>query len=1182
MHLLNTTSTSLDEIVEPVDLQQPPGDVVVLSFADSDLTGLAAAWALERHALPSVRLVHLRDLRHPMSVDVWIERMAVRAKVILVRLIGGLDWWRYGVEQLSAAAHAHGIRLALLPGEDRDDPRLAEASTLPPGELDTLLCFFREGGRENLRALLRRLGRHAGAEFDLADSDLAEPTPLPRLTGYLPDAGALDIDRLAVQLAPGRPVVPIIFYRALLLAGDTSAIDALCEALSTRGLAPAPLAVTSLKDAAAAAFIRDALARLCPAVIITATAFAAGADGAEPAPLDGPDVPVLQAVIATTRRAAWRESTRGLGAADLAMHVVLPELDGRVLAGAIAFKDSLSTHTELAFTSLVNRSEPDRIAAVSDRVAALVRLQTTSRAERRIAVLMPDYPGAPGRSGYAVGLDAPASIVALLDDLAAAGYGVHNAPRTSRALLAGLDTGRPARGHPPPRREGRTVEDGWGRGATRDPDPSYATRRPPTPRPLSRSELPPAAGGDPSSLARDCPLSLSLADYARLLADLPAELATRIHDAWGDPAGDPDVRDGVFRFRVSRYGNVVVALPPDRGRSADRRANYHDPALPPRHALVAFWFWLRHVFRADALVHMGAHGTLEWLPGKAVALSAACFPEAIVGALPVFYPFIVSNPGEAAQAKRRIAAVTIGHLPPPLVAANLSGDALRLERLVEEYAEAAGFDRRRRERLAAQIVEAAHETGLVHGGGIDANTDTAEVLRRIDAWLCDLKDLSIKDGLHVYGRAPMAAGADPSWRMSAAAERDALLAALDGRKIAPGPAGAPMRGRPDVLPTGRNLFVADPRMLPTPTAMVFGRFAADEVIRCYLQAHGEMPRALVIDLWGSATLRTGGEEIAQGLGLMGCRPIWDPATGRVTGVEVLPTAAMGRPRVDVTWRISGLFRDLFPAQIALIDAAVRVIAARGESADENPLAAACRAAADAGPPARIFGTAPGAYGAGIEDLIVREADRTAIGAAYVASASHAYGGPEGGATLMPGVFAERIACSDLLVHPGDNPDRDLLEGGEDMAFVGGFAAAAAAFGCTPDLIMVDVTNPKRPRARPLDAALARIVRGRAVNPRFIAGQMRHGQRGAAELSETVDQLIGFAQTTQAVSSALIDLVHEAYLADREVRAFLLRENPAAARAIAERLDAARRNGWWHPRRNDIDADLRAMMAEAAS
>ena len=1133
MHLLAATSTSLDEIIEPVDLRQPPGDVVVLSFADSDLSGLAAAWAIEKHRLPSVRFVHLRDLRHPMSVDLWIERVATRAKVILVRLIGGLDWWRYGVEQLSAVARAHDVKLALLPGEDRDDPRLAEASTLPPQELDTLLRFFREGGRENLRALLCRLGRHAGA-----DMDLVEPAPLPRLAGYLPGEGAVNVDRLAADLALGRPVVPIIFYRALLLASDTAAIDALCEALSARGLAPAPLVITSLKETAAAAFVRDAMARLRPAAIVTTTAFAAGGNPGEPTPLDGPDVPVLQAVIATTRRAAWRESSRGLGAADLAMHVVLPELDGRVLAGAIAFKDPLSPHAELAFTALANRPEPDRIAAVADRVAALAHLQVTPRANRRIAIMMPDYPGAPGRTGYAVGLDVPASIVALLGDLAAEGYGVRGAPQTSGTLLGALNVD----------------------GADRSPPRAIACSYPRQ----SKSAV-----------------ALPLATYVQLLAGLPAEVTKRVHEAWGDPGDDPDVSDGAFWFRGVVCGNVMIALPPDRGRSAERRANYHDPALPPRHALVAFGLWLRHIFKADALVHMGAHGTLEWLPGKAVALTVACFPEAIVGALPVFYPFIVSNPGEAAQAKRRIAAVAIGHLPPPLVATGLSGDALRLERLMDEYAEADGLDRRRRERLAALIVETTGQTGLGREAGIATEAVPEEVLRRIDAWLCDLKDLSIKDGLHIYGRTPTAHDADPSWQTSAAAERDALLAALDGRRVRPGPAGAPARGRRDVLPTGRNLFITDPRMLPTPTAMEFGRLAAAEVIRCHLQAHGEMPRSVVIDLWGSATLRTGGEEIAQGLSLMGCRPTWDPATGRVTGIEVLPPAAFGRTRVDVTWRISGLFRDLFPAQIALIDAATRAIAAREETADENPLAAAWRAGAGDGSPARIFGTAPGAYGAGVEDLIGRETDRATIGAAYLASASHAYGGPEGGATPTPG-FAERIASADLLVHPGDDPGRDLLEGAEDAAFVGGFAAAAAAFGRTPDLIMLDVTDPQRPRARPLDAALARLVRARAINPRFIAGQMRHGPRGAAELAETVDRLIGFAQATDAVASVLIDLVYEAYLADPQVRTFLLRENPAAARAIAERLDMARRNGWWHPRRNDIDVDLGALMAEAAS
>ncbi len=385
MHLLATTSTSLDEIVEAVDLGQPPGDIAVLSFADSDLAGLAAAWEAEQATLPRVRLAHLRDLRHPMSVDLWIDRVGVHAKVIVVRLLGGIDWWRYGIERLSALAREHGIGLAVLPGEDRDDARLAAASTLPPEELDTLLRFFREGGRENLRALLRRLAGHSGFKIEAT-----EPKPLPRLAGYLPGEGAVDLDRLAATLGAGKAVVPIIFYRALLLAADTAAIDALYAALAAHGLAPAPLIVTSLKDKDAAAFLRAAFARLDPAVIITTTAFAAGGNIGEPTPLDIADVPVLQAISATTRRSAWRDSARGLGAADLAMHIVLPELDGRILSGAIAFKDPLPAQQGLAFTALASRPEPDRIAMVARRVAALVRLRALPRGERCIAVLMPD------------------------------------------------------------------------------------------------------------------------------------------------------------------------------------------------------------------------------------------------------------------------------------------------------------------------------------------------------------------------------------------------------------------------------------------------------------------------------------------------------------------------------------------------------------------------------------------------------------------------------------------------------------------------------------------------------------------------------------------------------------------------------------------------------------------------
>ena len=1113
MHLLTTSSTNLDEIVEAVDLGQTPGDIAVLSFADSDLAALAAAWEAERASLPSVRLAHLRDLRHPMSVDLWIDRVGAHAKVIVVRLLGGLDWWKYGIERLSALAHERGIVLAVLPGEDRDDSRLAAASTLPRQELDALLGFFREGGRDNLRALLRRLAHHAGC--DLA---LCEPQPVPRLAGYLPGEGAVDIDRLAASLQAGHPVVPIVFYRALLLADDIAPVDALCAALAARGLAPAPLFVTSLKDREAGAFLRQALERLKPSLIVTLTAFAAGGGTDEPAPLDAPGVPVFQVVSAITKRAAWRESSRGLGAADLAMHVVLPELDGRVLAGAIAFKDALPPQAGLAFSAFASRPEPDRVAMVADRIAAHVVLQVLPASERRVAILMPDYPGAPGRTGYAVGLDVPASVIALLDDLSAAGYAVRGAPQTPRELLDALS-----------------------------PDGHDAT--------------------------------LAIEEYQRLLARLPDAAVARLRAAWGEPEDDTDVRDGAFRFRVEKFGKLLVALPPDRGSSSQRRADYHDPLLPPRHALVAFGLWLQHVAKVDALVHMGAHGTLEWLPGKAIALTAECFPEIVTGALPVIYPFIVSNPGEAAQAKRRIAALTIGHLPPPLVDGGLSGDARELERLVDEYAQADGLDRRRRERLATLIVETAQRTGLAGEAGVGTAFAPDEALRRIDAWLCDLKDLAIKDGLHIYGRAPAGID-DPLWRTSAEAERKALIAALDGRRVAPGPAGSPTRGRRDVLPTGRNLFTADPRTLPTPTAMELGRLAADEIVRAHLQTHGEMVRAVVIDLWGSATLRTGGEEIAQGFSLMGCRPIWEPASGRITGVEVLPPAAIGRPRVDVTWRISGLFRDLFPAQIALIDAAVQAVAARDEDNDENPLAAARRggqARLD-----RIFGTAPGVYGSGVEELLGRAMDTTSIGTAYLAAASHAYGGADGEGNAAPGAFALRVASAEALVHASDDPGRDLLEGDEDAAFVGGFAAAAKMLGRSADLIMLDVTDPQRPRARALSAALARIVRARAINPRFIAGQMRHGPRGAAELAETVDRLVAFAETTDAVAGELFDLLHDAYVADADVREFLLRENPQAASAIAERLDAARRRGFWHPRRNDIEASLSLLRAEVTA
>ncbi|WP_371347117.1 cobaltochelatase subunit CobN [Ancylobacter sp. IITR112] len=1092
MHILATSSSSLDDLVEPVDLGQTPGEMVVVSFADSDLGALAAAMAQAQERgdnLPSLRLANLRDLRHPMSVDLWIDKVGSRARIVVVRLLGGLDWWRYGVDRLAAEARARGFALAVLPGEDRDDPRLADASTLNAAELGTLLGYFRAGGPGNMAALLRVLAAHAGRT-------MAPPPPAQNL----PLAGFYAWEGASPE-GPSAPTIPVIFYRSMALAGDTAPVDALCAALAARGLDPRPIYVASLKEPTSIAFLRDALAGMKPAAILTLTAFAA-ADPGEATVLDAPGVPVLQAIIGTTSRAGWAEGVRGLTSADLAMHVVLPELDGRVLAGALSFKAPQETQAVPGFAALVNAPVPDRVAQVAARVAALVRLRQTPRGERRVTVLMPDYAGAPGRTGWAVGLDVPASVRALLADMGAAGYRVENVPGDEKALVECVS-------------------------ATARHDGAHTV--------------------------------LSLAAYRAHLATLPPEAAVAVEAAWGPPEDDPDLHEGAFRFRAARFGNVTVALAPERGDAAERRAQYHDPALPPRHGLVAFGLWLQA--NAEAVVHMGAHGTLEWLPGKHVALTRACFPEIVLGALPVIYPFIVSNPGEAAQAKRRIAAVTLGHLPPPTQEAGLAGEAAALERLVDEYAEADGLDRRRRERLARLIVEEATRTGFARDAGLEEGADPEEALRRIDAFLCDIKEMRLKNGFHVYGRGPCGD-----------AERDGLLAALDGRRVAAGPAGAPGRGRTDVMPTGRNLFTSDPRALPTPTAMDLGRLAAEEIVRAYAQAHGDWPRSLVLDLWGSATLRTGGEEIAQGLALIGARPVWDPGSGRVTGIEVLPPAVLGRPRVDVTFRISGLFRDLFPAQIALLDAALRAVARREESEEENPLRAAGEGAA------RIFGTAPGAYGAGLE----RRADgveRDALADAYLASASHAYGGAEGAGRATEG-FAARVAAADMLVHGADDPGRDLLEGDADLAFIGGFAAAAEKLGRAPDLLVLDTSDPARPTARPLGSALARIVRGR-VNPRYLDGLKRHGPRGAAEMAETVDRLIGFAEATRAVPGHLIDALHAAYVGEALMREFLMEASPEAARFIAARFDGARDKGLWHPRRNDISADLAQLAGEAA-
>ena len=1091
MHVVFRESHGLEETGTPTDLGQSPADLVVLSFSDSDLGAFAAGWHRgggPEGRMPTMRLANLTALKHPLSVDTYVEQTLQGAKGILIRLIGGVPYWSYGLRQVLALAQAKGMALAVLPADGREDTGLDQYSTLPVSTLRRLAHLCDTGGEVAAQAALAQMALATGL---YADPVMGAKT-LPECGAWCPDCGVIPVN--TAFTGDARRIL-VTFYRAYLTSADTAPVATLLRGLRTRGFEAIGLFAPSLKAPVAADWLREQIAALNPAAIINATAFSGkGASGSSP--LDAANVPVFQIALATSRRKAWAEAERGLSPADLAMHVGLPEMDGRISAGIASFKEPGKRDPYLEYSRFAHRAEPERIEAIINRVTGWLKLNDKPRGDQIPVLVLSTYPGKDWQMAHAVGLDALASAEMMLSDLQSEGYGTAPAEPIAKTLS-------------------------------------------------------------------DARVSWSLQDYLAALADLPEQLRTNLHTVWGKPEEDPAFAGGACHFSALRRGKALVALQPERGTPELRDDDYHDLSRTPRHGYVAFYLWLRKGLGADVLIHIGAHGTLEWLPGKSVALSPDCWPEALISDLPVIYPFIVNDPGEAAQAKRRIGAVTLGHIPPAMKKSGTPDRMVRLESLLDEFSNADGLDPRRRDRLQQHIRDEARAIGLESDLDLDQATSTAEAITRIDRLVCDIKESQFGDGLHIFGRVPEVTG-DFDAAPSAHAERSALIDALAGKRIEAGPSGSPYRGRSDVLPTGRNLYTTDPRSVPTRAAYTQGVKLAEELVRRHLQEEGDYPKGLIVDLWGSATMRTAGEEFAMALNLLGVKPVWDKGSERVSGVEVLPITDLNRPRLDVTLRVSGLFRDVFPTLSALYGQAVRALSERDEAPDWNPYAGQA-------PAARVFGPAPGNYGLNMTHLSETYTDeaRAQAGKAWLKASSFALEG-EHIVRDVEGI-TERVTNADSFVHLQDLTETDLLLANDYATHEAGFAAARKLTGGTARLYHLDSTNPDNPRARTLPEEISRVVHARVANPDWIAGMQRHGFRGAAEIAATLDHMASFAHLSGTVAPHLFDLYHDATLGDADVDTFLQDANPQAHQAMRDRFRALLEAGLWNTRRNSIRA-----------
>ncbi|WP_090431022.1 cobaltochelatase subunit CobN [Mycolicibacterium nivoides] len=1198
--------------------------VLLLSTSDTDLITARSSGARYRWANPS-RLVTGE-----------LEELLDGADIAVIRILGGYRAWQDGID----AVVASGLPTVVVSGEQAPDAELMGHSTAPQGAALQTHIYLAQGGLANLANLHSFLSD----TLLMTGFGFAAPVTTPSW-GVLERAGAAENEG-PTEPAHGRPAVAVLYYRAQQLAGNTGYVEALCDAIEQAGGRALPVFCASLRTAEP-----ELLELLGTADALVTTVLAAG--GATPAAvgaggnddswnvahLAALDIPILQGLCLTSSRSDWSTNDDGMSPLDVATQVAVPEFDGRIITVPFSFKE-IDSEGLISYVA-----DPERCARVAGLAVRHARLRAIPAAEKRVAVVFSAYPTKHARIGNAVGLDTPASAVALLRTMRDAGYDIGEAAAPGD-LATIVDSG-----------DGDALIHSLIERGGQDPD--WLTDE---------------------SLAAN-PIRVPAKDYRAWFATLPAELADAVVEHWGPPPGELFVdrsRDpeGEIVIAAIQAGNVVLIVQPPRGFGENPVAIYHDPDLPPSHHYLAAYRWLDSSFPgsfgAHAVVHLGKHGNLEWLPGKTLGMSASCGTDAALGDLPLIYPFLVNDPGEGTQAKRRAHATLVDHLIPPMARAETYGDIAKLEQLLDEHANVSALDPGKLPAIRQQIWTLMRAAKMDHDLGLEDRPDEDsfdDMLLHVDGWLCEIKDVQIRDGLHVLGQKPAGTGEldlvlailrarqlfggeqtvpglrqalgltedgsddraavdaaeagarelvaalqESGWDASAvekitdnpevarilrfaatevvprlagtSAEIDQVLRALAGGFIASGPSGSPLRGLVNVLPTGRNFYSVDPKAVPSRLAWETGVAMADSLLDRYRTDYGRWPQSVGLSVWGTSAMRTAGDDIAEVLALLGVRPVWDDASRRVVNLEPIDLAELGRPRIDVTVRISGFFRDAFPHVVTMLDDAVALVAGLDESAEDNYVRAHSQAdLAEHGDQrratTRIFGSKPGTYGAGLLQLIDSRnwRDDADLAEVYTAWGGFAYGRGLDGAPAADDMNRayRRIA---VAAKNTDTREHDIADSDDYFQYHGGMVATVRALtGQAPAAYIGDNTRPDAVRTRTLSEETNRVFRARVVNPRWISAMRRHGYKGAFEMAATVDYLFGYDATAHVMADWMYERLSAEYVLDDENRKFMSESNPWALHGMAERLlEAAGRGMWAEPEQATLDG-LRQVLLE---